>query len=339
MSDSEQDDVEETRMYSNDEAWKDIKPIPKDEGEHPAVPIMASAAFEDRMSYFRAILKLNEMSERALKLTEDVIELNAANYTAWHWRRLCLDHLKSDLKQELVYVTDMALSSPKNYQIWYHRRAVIERLNDGSGELAFTAKILEDDSKNYHAWSHRQWAMTKFNLWEKELSYTAQLIEVDPRNNSAWNQRWFVVFKTKLEKVQKGEDAKNKIHSICEEEVDFALKYMKLTPNNDSPFNYARGMVQLIGIPKPVRDLADDENNFKSFGKLKSELLELRKQFLSEGKLVQACAPPLLGLLVDIHEDFGETEAMKLIVNSLATKFDTIRKKYWKSRLTKKMHF
>jgi protein farnesyltransferase/geranylgeranyltransferase type-1 subunit alpha len=45
--------------------------------------------------------------------------------------------------------------NPKNYQIWYHRKWVVEKVGDYSQELAFTASSIEDDSKNYHAWAHR----------------------------------------------------------------------------------------------------------------------------------------------------------------------------------------
>lgn len=41
----------------------------------------------DAMDYFRGVLKSDELSLRVLSLTARVIDLNAANYTAWCHRR------------------------------------------------------------------------------------------------------------------------------------------------------------------------------------------------------------------------------------------------------------
>lgn len=54
------------------------------------------------------------------------------------------------------------IDNPKNYQVWHHRRVIVEWLNDSSRELALTEEILGMDAKNYHAWQHRQWAMKTF---------------------------------------------------------------------------------------------------------------------------------------------------------------------------------
>lgn len=40
--------------------------------------------------------------------------------------------------------------------------AIVEMLNDSTGELEFIEKMLSLDPKNYHAWKHRQWVLIKF---------------------------------------------------------------------------------------------------------------------------------------------------------------------------------
>merc|ERR1712216_336152 len=147
-------------------SWKDVVPIAQDDGPAPVVSIQYSSDFRQIMGYFRAILQSNELSERALALTKEVIRVNAGNYTAWHFRRQCLVALKKDLRVEMEFLNNLADENPKNYQLWHHRRAVAEMIGgDGKTELVFSARAIEQDSKNYHAWSHRQWAISHFSLW------------------------------------------------------------------------------------------------------------------------------------------------------------------------------
>lgn len=67
-----------------------------------------------------------------------------------------------DLDRELDYVAEVIESNGKNYQVWHHRRVIVEWLQDASKELDLTATILRADSKNYHAWQHRQWVIATF---------------------------------------------------------------------------------------------------------------------------------------------------------------------------------
>ena len=77
------------------------------------------------------------------------------------YRRDCLRALSADLSQEIEYMDNFAEDNPKNYQIWYHRRAVVEMLGDGSREMEFTSKVFDVDCKNYHAWAHRLFMLLK----------------------------------------------------------------------------------------------------------------------------------------------------------------------------------
>ena len=103
----------------------------------------------------------------------------------------------ADLKAELLLMDDIASQHLKTYQVWHHRRLLIQHLKTARPELAFIASILEHDAKNYHTWSYRQWLLAHFNddsLWAGELPYVEEMLSNDLRNNSAWHHRFFVVW-------------------------------------------------------------------------------------------------------------------------------------------------
>ncbi|EFC43663.1 predicted protein, partial [Naegleria gruberi] len=214
--------------------FADLEPIPAQEGPNPVVQIAYSDDFKEVMGYFRAVIQNNEISERALELTAEAIELNPANYTAWHYRRIVLDGLNADLSKEIEYLNQVSEDNPKNYQIWYHRQSLIEKLRVVDGEKDFVEKMFGDDSKNYHVWTYRQWLVKEFNLWEGELDFTIRLFNQDLRNNSAWNYRFYLIqhttpnFETNIQ--------------VRKQEIDVAFEYILKAPNNESPWNYAKGM-------------------------------------------------------------------------------------------------
>jgi len=289
--------------------WQDVTPVPQDDGPDPVVPIRYSADFTETMGYFRAVLQSTELSERAYQLTFDVINLNAGNYTAWHFRRMCIEALRKDLVAELDWVGEMAADNPKNYQLWHHRRAIAERLGgDGRDELRFTAEMLAQDSKNYHGWSHRQWAIRHFNLWAGELEFIDDMLLVDIRNNSAWNQRHFVVKNTE-----------ELTDEVREREIRFALEALRKAPHNQSPYNYLNAYAR------------GADRAFCAFPFVRDEIEQLIK-------IHPHCAP-LLGLFVDVLESHaieeGETAARiqaAELCNKLITTVDVIRKKFWSIR-------
>lgn len=288
-------------LYRERPEWKDVTPVAQDDGERPVVRIAYSEQFLDVFDYFRAVLRSNERSERALELVTDAASVNPSNYTVWHYRRLLLKDLAVDLASELSYIHAVIEENPKNYQVWHHRRVVVEWLQDGSGEKAFTETILNMDAKNYHAWQHRQWALAEFGLWDRELDFTTQLLSNDVRNNSAWNQRFFVISQT----VGFTEE-------VVERECAYAMECIRKAPHNESPWNYLRGVIDAAGgAERPeVQDFCKSlyEGNCRVAYLLTFMVDSLASRLENEPKLLEL--------------------ALKLC-HVLAQEQDVIRREYW----------
>ena len=173
--------------------WEDVEPIDQyDKSTDPGIwKIDYSEDFDFTMRYFRAIVQSNEISRRALELTQEVIKVNYGWYTAWYYRRKWLDEIGTpeDWKWEIVFLNSIGVELEKNYQIWHHRRCIVQTLNDPSAEKDYLDTIFESDDKNYHAWSYRVWLIQHFNLFEGELEFIDELIQNNPLNNSAWSYR------------------------------------------------------------------------------------------------------------------------------------------------------
>uniref|UniRef100_A0A0A9Z7A1 Protein farnesyltransferase/geranylgeranyltransferase type-1 subunit alpha n=1 Tax=Lygus hesperus TaxID=30085 RepID=A0A0A9Z7A1_LYGHE len=298
---SEGSDGDRWVFYCDRPDWKDVTPVKQEEGPSPVVSIAYNAKFKDVYDYMRAVLKSNEISERAFHLTKDALELNPANYTVWQYRRLLLKELKKDLREEFQYVSQLIDEYPKNYQIWHHRMVMVEWMNDPSMELEFLKEVLYNDPKNYHAWKHRQWVIKTFNLFDNELEYTESLIRDDLRNNSAWNQRYFVILHT----------GKLSDPDQIRKEISFALKAILKTTLNESAWNYMRGL--LIHMEEGV---------------LESEVVEFCEKLYASGNK----SPHLLGMLIDMAiegDDPKQHERALQLCSELANRYDHVRAKYW----------
>jgi protein farnesyltransferase/geranylgeranyltransferase type-1 subunit alpha len=98
--------------YSDDTTWDDIVPLPQDDGgPNPLAAIAYTDDYSEAMSYLRAIMAKNEMSERALALTEDIIDMNAAHYTVWS----VSPHLSSESPSvKLTLLSHTGSTAPKS---------------------------------------------------------------------------------------------------------------------------------------------------------------------------------------------------------------------------------
>lgn len=106
----------------------------------------------------------------------------------WHYRRLILMELgggninEEAIDRDLDFADDLGGTNPKNYQLWYHRRALLEirfknasdddRADAAQKELSYVDRILEDDSKNYHVSLHITCATVAQMPYMSQISFS-----------------------------------------------------------------------------------------------------------------------------------------------------------------------
>ncbi|KAH6561009.1 hypothetical protein BASA50_000823 [Batrachochytrium salamandrivorans] len=283
--------------------WADIIPIPQNDGPEPLVPIAYAPEYAAAMDYFRAVFAAGEYSARVLELTSFIINENPSHYAVWKYRLDTVMALKTPLNSELSFTEELAAEHPKSYQIWHHRQAIADQDNEPEREIAFINRMLEIDSKNYHAWSYRQHVVSKHKLWKSELVDIDRLLQEDVRNNSAWNQRFFV--------YSRSVDTLNS--EDLEHEVQYTLARINMAVQNESPWNYLRGMIQQLAGKK----LCDVES---------AEVASLR---LSGAP--HHCTHAM-SYLADIYQERGQQKEFITMCTTLV-QADAIRRLYWLSRI------
>lgn len=337
------------------DVFSDIDPISQSDGPEPACAITYTPEFVEAHDYLRAVLKADERSERAFALTTICLKFNPANYTCWNFRRRCLVALctptDSDARAtidveridtDLEFADKLGGTNPKNYQLWYHRRALLEirfkgdeRIQVAQKELGYVDKILGDDNKNYHAWSHRQWIIRTINqpqLWSAEIEYSHSKILLDPRNNSAWNQRWFATHEGEIA-ANSGMKLGKLSFEKAEEEANYAVCGAQVDPFNECPWRYLIGVLMEQCRWVQREEGADDKD--KVNGLLRDCVAKIKD--MNDSPTEDYPAGPcvsLMSALVDLLETVGDKTSLEEAKNMMGELVveDPVRRKYWHKR-------
>ena len=342
--------------YASDPSWDDVTPIALHEPEGALAAIAYPEAYAEAVSYLRAVMAAPEYSARCLRLTEHVISLNPAHYTVWLYRFSLVSALGLPLDKEIEWLNGVALQNLKNYQIWHHRYLLAEhfypelatdslKVKDfARSEMDFLTTILAEDTKNYHVWSYRQYLVRKLGYWvEAERKSMEAFIRQDVRNNSAWSHRFFLVFSDPSNSTQKPEPAAtaattaeannapletalgelNIAHDpavpaeIVDREIAYAQQQILRAPQNESPWNYLRGVLTKGG--RPLADIEAFAGQFaKNIGNDESD--------------EKVTSTHAMDVLAAVAAEKGDTAQATLYLQRLAEKWDPIRAGYWQYR-------
>jgi len=158
--------------------------------------------------------------------------------------------------------------------------------------------------------------------WEEDLTLVDELLIDDVRNNSAWNQRWFVTHRGLKSAPFSLDNAEN--------EVQYAIQKSSLDPYNESPWRY------LIAIIKEQFRLIGGTEDFAAFvDACENSVLETKVTFEETTKKDGKECTHLISAYIDILEMKGDEDSLDGAVkfaHDLETRYDPIRKKYWKMR-------
>ncbi|KAK2461256.1 hypothetical protein APHAL10511_006783 [Amanita phalloides] len=319
------------KLFASRPEWADVVPQEQYDDGDPMAQIFYTDEYRDATNYFRGIIKKEEKSERALELTEFIIRLNPAHYTAWQYRYETLLAINAPLDVELRLMDELAMKFLKTYQVWHHRQLLVTLTRNPKPELDFISKALSDgDQKNYHTWSYRQWLLSYFNdedLWLRELDFVDMMHAKDVRNNSAWHHRFFVVWASGIRNEERDRD------KILRRELIYVKHNISLAPNNLAAWNYLRGMLDHTKVP--FATVIEFANLYAGpFDPSRTDLVDLENP--PPSKNAQLPCTHAVEFLADIYEREGDEQDSKRAVelwSKLANEYDTMRRNYWDHRI------
>lgn len=201
--------------YSIHPHWQDVVPIPQADQTGTLAAIAYSARYSEAMSYLRALMAENEVSERALALTEDLISMNPAHYTVWIYRMRVLrglwtasgdvanakvveiedesntsgaqtdqldETLWDNIRSELKWLDEVSFRNLKNYQIWHHRHALADLLPP---DPASPTTSTSEPSPQLSTARHERLS----TFIASEQTFLAQILSLDTKNYHVWSYR------------------------------------------------------------------------------------------------------------------------------------------------------
>ncbi len=309
--------------------WSDLTPISIPQSTTDLCTIAYKPKYTQLTSYFRPLMSKKEYSERALFLTSEIISMNPAHYTVWHYRYEIHKVLEKSLTDELEWVDGIALEISKNYQIWNYREKLLDfkgSAEDLIKEFVLIDIMLDEDSKNYHVWSHREWVIKHLGLntegvLERELEFTERFIDDDVRNNSAWNHRFFSVF-SKIKAIESKDDQSQQ--KLIDDEINFVKERIDLVPQNASSWNYLLGIYKKFG-----KDLSDLKLFCEKYANIEQEETDNKDDDVEDNVISSYALETLSRIYAKT-----DVEKSKTALDLLASKYDPIRAPYWKYQKT-----
>lgn len=210
--------------YAIHPLWQNVSPIIQADQTGALAAIAYSPRYSEAMSYLRALMAKDEVSERALALTEDLISMNPAHYTVWIYRMRVLrdlwkkssnadegdesevstpdsleaqaeqhividDYLWANVQSELRWLDELSFRNLKNYQIWHHRQSLVDLLPQDPVVVNVNKSESALDRPSPRKPLNEEVESRLLEFIKSEQTFLAQILSLDTKNYHVWSYR------------------------------------------------------------------------------------------------------------------------------------------------------